>query len=309
MSDEKKYEGMEILKTPLHGIYIPTGLCIVGTAILDYTLLPYMIGLLGIFFLYQYIRVKSKKPVLLADEYQEYELMDKTIISKNTAIYRFRLPYETDQLDIPVGHHLACRVEIGGEEYVRYYTPINNKYDMGFFDIIVKSYKDGTVSKYFGNLYVGKKVSFKGPVGRMKYQNNMAKKIVMIAGGSGITPMLAVLGDIFTTSADLTEVKLIYANETENDVLLDDELTSYAEQYPTFDYVKVVNKPGKDYEGYSGWIDGDILDKEMPAVDENTRVFICGPPTMKKYLLEELAARGWPQGTLQSKQEDQVFCF
>lgn len=310
MSDEKKYQGMEILKTPLHGIYIPTGLCLFGTAILDYTLLPYMIGLLSLFFLYHYIRVKSKKQVLLADEFQEYELLDKTIISKNTAIYRFKLPYENDQLQIPVGHHLVCRVVIEGEEFIRYYTPINNKYDMGFFDIIVKSYKDGKVSKYFGNLYNGKMVEFKGPVGRMSYKNNMAKNIVMIAGGSGITPMLAVLGEIFTTSLDLTNVKLIFANETENDVLLDDELTQYSEDYPNFEYVKVVNEPtSKDYEGYTGWITTELLNKEMPDFDVDTKVFICGPLEMKKFLIEELASRGWPRGTLQSKQDDQVFCF
>lgn len=308
--DDKKYVGMEILKTPLHGIYIPTGLCLFGTAILDYTLLPYMVGLLALFFLFHYIRVTSKKAVLLADEFQEYELIDKTIISKNTAIYRFQLPYETDQLQIPVGHHLVCRVEIDGEEFIRYYTPINNKYDMGFFDIIVKSYKDGKVSKYFGNLYNGKMVQFKGPVGRMSYKSNMAKNIVMIAGGSGITPMLAVLGDIFTTSLDLTNVKLIYANETENDVLLDDELTKYSEDYPYFEYMKVVNAPGKDYEGkYTGIVDSNVLDNELPVCNEDTRVFICGPPAMKKYLLQELESRGWPKGTMQSKQDDQVFCF
>lgn len=304
-----KLEGVDLLKTPLHGIYIPVALCIFGITILNYDYLPYVVGLLALYISFNIIRVKLKRPVLSSTKFQDYELIDKTIISKNSAIYRFKLYNEYDQLNIPVGHHLACKVEIDGKDEIRYYTPISNQLDEGFFDIIVKSYKDGKVSKYFATLSPGDKVLFKGPVGRMSYRTNMAKKIIMIAGGSGITPMLSVLGSIVTTPEDTTEVKLLFANETENDILLKEELDVYLEEYPNFDLRYFVKHPSPSWNGYTGWITKDILKKELPEPNDDTKIFICGPMDMKKQMLHDLEELGWSKGVLQSKQDDQVFCF
>lgn len=306
---EEKIEGQDLLKTPIHGIYIPIGLCIFGISILNYDFLPHVLGLLVLYIGFHVIRVKMQGTVLSKDKFQGYDMIDKTIVSKNTAIYRFKLPHDYDQLNVPAGHHIACKVTINNEDKIRYYTPINNQYDKGFFDIIVKSYKDGEVSKYFASLYPGKKVLFKGPVGRMAYNNNMAKKIVMIAGGTGITPMLAVLGSIITTPTDETDVKLLYANITENDILLKEELDEYSESYPLFTVKYALEEPPKNWTGYTGRINKEILAKELPAPNSDTKVFICGKPEMKKEMLAYLEELGWPKGSLQSKQDDQVFCF
>lgn len=306
---EGKLEGQDLLKTPLHGIYIPIALCIFGISILNYDYLPHMIGILTLFLGYHFIRVKLQRPTLSKTKFQAYELLDKTIISKNSAIYRFKLDRDYETLQCPAGHHLACKFEIEGKDEIRYYTPISNQFDQGFFDILVKSYPDGTVSKKFAALTPGQKVSFKGPVGRMAYKENMSKNIVMIAGGSGITPMLAVLGSIITTASDETTVKILFANETENDILLKEELDDYVDSYPGFDIKYVLNNPPANWNGYEGIITKGLLEKELPQPNEDTKVFICGPMEMKKAMLEHLEDLGWPKGTLQSKQDDQVFCF
>lgn len=306
---EGKLEGQDLLKTPLHGIYIPVALCIFGISILNYEYLPHMLILLSFYIGFHIVKVKLQDKTISADKFQEYELIDKTIISKNSAIYRFKLPRDYDTLNIPIGHHLVCKVDLNGEEKIRYYTPISNQYDEGFFDIIVKSYKDGEVSKYFASLYPGKKVLFKGPVGRMSYKNNMAKRIIMIAGGTGISPMLAVLGSVITTPDDITDVKLLFANVTENDILLKEELDEYSSSYPFFEVKYALENPPKEWNGYTGRITKEILQKELPDPDRETKIFICGKPEMKKEMLQYLEELGWPKGTLQSKQDDQVFCF
>ena len=48
--------------------------------------------------------------------------------------------------------------------------------------------------------------------------------IAMIAGGSGITPMLAVIREVIKNSADHTNIALIFANQTEDDIILRSEL-------------------------------------------------------------------------------------
>ncbi|KAH3666330.1 hypothetical protein OGAPHI_004519 [Ogataea philodendri] len=295
--------------TALHGVYIPTALILFGVTILNYDYLPHTIAILVLYFTGQCAIAWFKSPVLSSDKFQKYELLDKTIISKNSAIYRFKLPRETDTLDIPIGHHLACRFVVDDKEVVRYYTPISNQYDEGFFDILVKSYPDGTVSPRFAALQPGQFVEFKGPVGRMSYQTNMASEIVMIAGGSGITPMLQVIGAIITTPKDITKVHLIYANETENDILLKDELDEFAAKYPNFEVTYVLNKPSGNWRGFTGYVSKHLLEKTLPAPDADKRVFICGPMEMRKQMLQYTEELGWPKGVISSKQDDQVFCF
>ena len=54
----------------------------------------------------------------------------------------------------------------------------------------------------------------------------------MIAGGSGITPMLQIIAAVFADSNDDTELALLYANQSEGDILVRQELEAYQKEYP-----------------------------------------------------------------------------
>ena len=71
---------------------------------------------------------------------------------------------------------------------------------------------------------LGDSIALKGPLQKFTYTPNMKKYIGMIAGGSGITPMLQLIEKILSNGRDNTEVRLIFANQTPEDVLLKDRL-------------------------------------------------------------------------------------
>ncbi|KAL2708518.1 NADH-cytochrome b5 reductase [Kluyveromyces marxianus] len=310
MSSNKNWD---VLNEPLHGIYIPSLLFSVG--IIVFTVMNHDVRflsgfiLLGAILLYRMVIARSRLKSIHTDKWTPLELVDQTIISKNTAIYRFKLKTSLESLNIPTGHHLAVRIPFDGTDEIRYYTPISNKFETGHFDILVKSYPEGKVSKYFAMLKPGQTVDFKGPVGRFNYEVNSSKHIGMIAGGTGLTPMLQVLNTIITTPEDLTKVTLIYANETENDVLLKDELDEISEKYPNFAVHYVVNHPSSSWDGETGWVTKDIMSKYLPEPSAENRLLICGKPEMKKTLLAYSEELGWPKGVLSSKGDDQVFVF
>lgn len=74
----------------------------------------------------------------------------------------------------------------------RAYTPVSLADQKGHFDIILKIYPKGVMGQHVDHMAIGDKIKVRGPHGSMNYSPNMKKHIGMIAGGSGITPMLQV---------------------------------------------------------------------------------------------------------------------
>lgn len=298
-----------LLKEPIHGVYIPILLMLGGTLIFGVEYLPYTIAIIVVICSFKFYDSYSRRLSMDSLKWNEFELIDKTIVSRNSAIYRFKLNNDDEVFNIPPGHNVACCMEIDGKDEIRYYSPISNQFDTGFFDILVKSYPSGKVSKRFAMLNEGQTVKFRGPVGRLEYKTNMAKEIGLIAGGSGITPVLQVITEIITNPEDHTKVSLIFANETQNDILLKSEIDEIANRYPNFDVHYSLTHPPAEWEGSTGYVTEEMIQKHMPSPDIANRLFICGPPEMKRSLIELSAELGWEKGVMKSPTEDQVFCF
>lgn len=125
-------------------------------------------------------------------------------------------------------------------------------------------------------------VQMKGPWTKKKYTANMKKELGMIAGGTGITPMLQVCKRILENPEDKTQVTLLYANVTEKDILLREELDAMAAQHENFTVKYVLEKPQASWRGLSGYINQTVLANHMPAPSADNMVFVCGPPGFMK---------------------------
>lgn len=297
----------ELLNNPVHGIYIPVALVIIGTSIIDYHYLPFVAIPLALLLGIRAFSAYQRRSSISADSWRSLELVDKTIISRDSAIYRFQLVRNDEILDVPVGHHLATKFD--DSEDVRYYTPISSKFEQGYFDILVKSYAEGDISKKFSSLNPGQFVQFKGPVGRFNYTTNHVKELGLIAGGSGITPLLQVISEIITTPEDMTKISLIYANKTENDILLKDELDEFHKKYPNFKVHYTLERPDAEWTGDVGYITKEMVEKHLPTPSDDTRILICGPQGFKKLATEITNELGFTPAKMPSKGDDQVFVF
>ena len=102
-------------------------------------------------------------------EWREFTLVQKDALSHNTALYRFALPRPDDSLGLPVGQHISVQAEIDGKSVVRSYTPSTLNDDKGHFDLVVKTYEKGNISRYLSLLTIGQKIKVKGPKGKFHY--------------------------------------------------------------------------------------------------------------------------------------------
>jgi len=143
---------------------------------------------------------------------------------------------------------------------------------------MVKTYEKGNISRYLSLLSVGQTVRIKGPKGQFNYRPGLSPHIGMIAGGTGITPMLQIIRAILKNSHDHTQVSLIYANVTFDDILLKEELDKLAEsQSGKFTVYYVLNeKPALGWEGGVGFVTKDMISRHMPSPREGIKVLMCG---------------------------------
>ena len=213
----------------------------------------------------------EEKKALDPTKFQELPLTEKTIISHNTAIYRFALPTPSTILGLPIGQHISLAAnldvkdpkteKVENKEVVRSYTPISSDWEPGHFDLLIKSYPTGNISRHLATLKVGDTMKVKGPKGAMVYTPNMVRRFGMIAGGTGITPMLQVVRAILRgrSKGDKTEVDLIFANVDEKDILLRSDLQALEDEDAKFHVYYVLNNPPEGWKGGVGFVTADMI--------------------------------------------------
>lgn len=191
----------------------------------------------------------------------------------NGGSYRFALPKPTDILGLPIGQHISVAATIQGQpkEVVRSYTPISSDENAGYFDLLIKSYPTGNISKHMTTLKVGDGLKVKGPKGAMVYTPGLVRHFGMIAGGTGITPMLQVIRAIIrgrprNRGKDITEVDLIFANVSKEDILLKEDLDVLAAEDPGFRVHYVLNKPPESWDGGVGFVTPEMIKVRIPSV-------------------------------------------
>jgi cytochrome-b5 reductase len=231
----------------------------------------------------------------------------------DTCSYRFKLPRKTDILGLPIGQHISLGATIEGQpkEVVRSYTPISSDEDRGHFDLLIKSYPTGNISKHVAGLQVGQTMRVKGPKGAMVYTPNMVRHFGMIAGGTGITPMLQVVKAVIRGrgKGDNTEMDLIFANVNPEDILLKEDLDALAAKDSKFRVHYVLNNPPEKWNGGVGFGSADMIKEKLPAPASDVKILVCGPPPMVSAMKKATESLGYEKAKPVSKLDDQVFCF
>ncbi|RKO85528.1 hypothetical protein BDK51DRAFT_36118 [Blyttiomyces helicus] len=256
---------------------------------------------------------KSAKQVssLSKVDFRSFKLVEKIVLSHNTAVYRFALHSAEAILGLPIGQHISVAADIDGKQVVRSYTPTSSDDDKGHFDLLIKSYPTGNISRVVGELKIGDSIKVRGPKGNFNYTPNCVRALGMIAGGTGITPMLQIIKAVLKNPKDKTKINLIFANVNPDDILLKEELDELAAKHDQFNVHYVLNNPPADWKFGTGFVSKEMIEAHCPAPADDIKVLLCGPPPMvcKKHAHIGLAFRVGEESQAISKMTDVVFKF
>ncbi|KAJ9064735.1 NADH-cytochrome b5 reductase [Entomophthora muscae] len=218
-----------------------------------------------------------------AQEFTSFKIKEITELTHDTKLYRFEIP-DSQALLLPVTSCIVTRTppKEGEKAIIRPYTPVSDERALGYFDLIVKHYPNGAMTSYLNKLKPGDFLDAKGPFLKYLYKANTLDEIGLIAGGSGITPMLQLARKILNNPKDNTKISLIFANRTESDIMLKEELDNYVKAYPDrFKVHYVLDNPPPSWNGGKGHITKDLLKKYLPSTaSKDVMVFVCGPMPM-----------------------------
>ncbi|MBI4853992.1 MAG: photosystem P840 reaction-center cytochrome c-551 [Acidobacteria bacterium] len=208
----------------------------------------------------------------------------------NAKTLRFLLP-QGEQFSSRPGQFLTFQWMIDGKKAVRSYTICSSPTQQSYIEITPKKVDSGYVSTFLNEkATLGLTVEAKGPSGQFYFDENKHRKLVLLAAGSGITPMISILRYLDDRCLS-TEAILIYNVQTSKDIIFEKELNRLKENLPNFRYVVSLTKPDKEWRGSTGRISQALIENNLKDLNSFT-FFICGPRQFMDSLTETLKSMG-----------------
>lgn len=201
-----------------------------------------------------------------------------------------------DLYDFKPGQSLALRRMIDGRDHRRSYSicaPAGQRPRIG-----VREVPDGMFSSWLvHDLKVGDDVEVQTPTGSFAADPDQVARHVLIAAGSGITPILSIATSVLANEG--VQVTLFYGNRKSSSVMFAENLSDLKDSYGTrFDLFHVLSREPRDVELFSGRLDADRLRTlltmlvPVPSVDH---FWLCGPIAMTIEAQRVLAELGVPE--------------
>ena len=176
--------------------------------------------------------------------------------------------------------------------------------------MILQIYSNGELTELIKDQWcVGICAEWRGPFGDFQYQANKYKKLLMLACGTGIAPMIQVIQTVLDNEDDLTCIQLVYACRTQHEIMLKYMLNEFSD-YWNFQvlYVlsqcteeKLVTEKGLIRYGDKikcGRITADLVHAEMPPPSDENHVLVCGTKSFDKDMINYLLKMGYTRNNI-----------
>jgi len=243
--------------------------------------------------------INGNKLALNPKKKTAFKLQNKIVLSRDSILLDFALPTKDHILGLPTGKHIFLSAMIDGEMVLRRYTPISSNYDVGCVKFVIKVYRPcerfpdgGKMSQYVDRLKIGDELEMRGPVGEFEYLKNgeflldgkhtKARAFNMVAGGTGITPVMQIAAEILRNPEDNTQISLIFACREEGDLLMRSTLDDWAVEFPNRFNVHYILSDAwpVDWKYSTGFVDKKLFEEQFEAPGDDVWNLMCGPPIM-----------------------------
>ena len=222
---------------------------------------------------------------IVAYDFVPHKVIETTSYNHDSQV--IKLKSDTPGEPLETSYHFSVRID--GK--VRPYTPITYDAAKGEVSLVIKKVDGGAVSPAMVGMKVGDVVEMKGPApGEYHWQKGVHKSLLLLGGGSGLTPVFQVLQQVCLDLADeavpSTVVHLVFSNKTVADILLREEIEAWAKKYPAIVKTAVLcvtRDSDVPAPLHKGRMDADLISTFIsPEAVPTSHVLICGTPEYNK---------------------------
>ena len=205
------------------------------------------------------------------------------------------------QLSLPtwMGHRAGQHVDVrltaeDGYQAERSYSIASPPEENQHLTLTIERLDDGEVSPYLTEeLRVGDKLELRGPIGGyFVWEASMGGPLLLVAGGSGIVPLMAMLRHRAAVESTVA-TRLLYSSRSLEDMIYRDELDRLVKSSTMLEVTHTLTRaqpPG--WTGYSRRIDAEMLREVAWSLDQRPLTFICGPTPFVETAAASLVALG-----------------
>ena len=233
---------------------------------------------------------------MAAPRFHDLTLKSAVAETSDAVILSFDIPEELqDDYDFTPGQYLTLRDTIDGNDVRRSYSicsPLGDE----TLSVGVKRIDGGAFSNHALTLNAGDTIKVMTPQGRFLAPVGGTHDYLLLAAGSGITPMVSIARSVLENEPNST-VNLCYANRTTDSVMFRQAFEDLKDKYMTrFLLTHVMDEEIQDIELFNGRLDGEKLDtlatQGLISPKDYSAIYICGPQPMIEAASSALEAMG-----------------
>jgi ferredoxin-NADP reductase len=144
-------------------------------------------------------------------------------------------------------------------------------------------------------LIIGDQVELRGPIGGyFVWEASMGGPLLLVAGGSGIVPLMAMIRHWRAASSSVP-VRLLYSSKTIEDIIYRQELEELLHNHARLEvFYTLTREQSSGWDGYGRRIDMRMLEEVATPFGKNLRAYICGPTALVEGVANGLVALGIP---------------
>ena len=216
----------------------------------------------------------------------------------NLTVAEVRFYIEAKGFEFRPGQYMIFHVPGAPHPVRRSYSISTPPSDARHFEVCVRAVSGGVGSNYVHRLRPGDELEVEGPFGDFVLDEDSERDIVMIATGTGISPIRSMLMHLLEKRSR-RRVRLFFGLRHESDLFYTDLLRGLKAHYPGFEYRIALSQADREaWPGPHGRCT-DLIDRHVtPADADHTEVYLCGGRPMIDACCDQLTALGFPQEAL-----------